>query len=281
MLTLPRSLSPSKVASFGTCALAFRFSVIEHLPEPTSPAMLKGTLVHAALERLFWEHPAGHRSEAAAQDTLATSWAELQEDPELLALGLSEAEAVTFLSDAQKLVANYFQLEDPNDVRTVGMELTLEAKVGDVRLRGIIDRLDLNEDGELVVVDYKTGRAPSKAYEQTKMGGVHFYALLCEQVLGRRPVEVRLLHLKEPVVITASPTEQSLQGHRQRTLAVWSAIERACSTGDFRPRPSPLCNYCHFKPYCPAHGGDPDQAAVALLPRDASSSPGTASVGSG
>ena len=41
----PRSLSPSKVSAFRHCALAFRFSAIEHLPEETTAAMVRGTLV--------------------------------------------------------------------------------------------------------------------------------------------------------------------------------------------------------------------------------------------
>jgi hypothetical protein len=113
-------------------------------------------------------------------------------------------------------VANYFQLEDPDEITPVGIELTLEARVGDMRLRGIIDRLDLTPDGDLVVVDYKTGRAPSPAYEQAKLIGVHIYALLCLEVLGRPPVQVKLLHLKEPTTIIAEPTEQALRGQRQK-----------------------------------------------------------------
>ena len=62
----PRTLSPSKVSSFTDCPLAFRFSIIDRLPEPPSPHALKGTLVHAALEGLFWNHPAGERTRAAA-----------------------------------------------------------------------------------------------------------------------------------------------------------------------------------------------------------------------
>ena len=123
---------------------------------------------------------------------------------------------------------NYFALEDPNEITPVGIELTLEARVGGMRLRGIIDRLDRTADGELVVIDYKTGRAPSPAFEQSKLIGVHIYALLCQEVLGRRPVQVKLLHLKEPTTIIAEPSEQALRGQRQKAVAVWSAIERAC-----------------------------------------------------
>jgi putative RecB family exonuclease len=196
---------------------------------------------------------------------LAAAWDELQPDPEYISLGLTTDQAEAFRDDGATLVRNYFRLEDPNSVRAVGTELTLDAKLGNVRLRGIIDRLDLTEDGELVVIDYKTGRAPSQAYEQSKLVGVHIYAMLCEELLGRRPVRVELLHLREPTVITAHPSDQAIRGHRQRTVAVWSAIERACRDEDFRPKTSPLCKHCHFQPFCPAFGGDPALAAPTLL----------------
>ena len=64
-LPLPSSLTPSKVASFKDCALAFRFSAIDRLPEPPSPHTTKGTLVHRALELLFCLE-AGERTPLAA-----------------------------------------------------------------------------------------------------------------------------------------------------------------------------------------------------------------------
>ncbi len=263
-LETPRSLSPSKVTSFRDCALAFRFSAIDHLPEEPTIWTVKGTLVHQVLEQLFWNHDRGARTLEAAAAELDEVWAGMQTDPEFAVLALTSDEAHDFRAEAWSLVQNYFALEDPNDVTPIGVELLLEARVGDLRLRGIIDRLDLTADGELVVVDYKTGRAPSATYEQSKLIGVHIYALLCEEVLGRRPVEVRLLHLKEPLAITTAPSEQSLRGQRQRAVAVWTAIERACRDEDFRPHPSPLCNFCRFREFCPAHGGNPEDAALAL-----------------
>jgi len=255
-LEVPRSLSPSKVSAFTDCPLAFRLSIIDRLPEPPSPQAVKGTLVHAALERLFWDHEKGARTEEAGRRALAAAWNDLQTDAEFAALALSPEEAEAFVDDAQVLIDHYFALEDPNAPTTVAVELGLEVDLGTMRLRGIIDRLDMTEDGDLVVVDYKTGRAPAAQFERAKLTGVHIYALLCEAVLGRAPVEVRLLHLRDPVSITAVPTEQSLRGQARRTSAVWSAIERACATGDFRPRPSALCRFCNFQTMCPAFAGD-------------------------
>ena len=89
-------------------------------------------------------------------------------------------------TDAWVLVQKYFEIEDPTGVRDIGLELRLEAQVGSLALRGIIDRLELGPDGELIVTDYKTGRAPGLKYEQSKLGGVHFYSFLCQEVLGQR-----------------------------------------------------------------------------------------------
>ena len=260
-LALPRSLSPSKLSAFKDCPLAFRFAAIDRLPEAPAPATVKGSLVHSALERLFWDHPRGERSPQAARTALDLAWTALQDEPELAGLELTEAERDAFVGDAASLLDGYFRLENPDDVDAVGVELTLEADVAGLRLRGIIDRLDVTPEGELVVVDYKTGRVPSVNQEQQRLGGVQFYALLCEQVLGRRPSRVRLMYLREPIVIEAEPSEQGVRGTRQRTAAVWSAIERACEHEDFRPRPSALCNWCSFRSLCPVYGGDPALAS--------------------
>jgi putative RecB family exonuclease len=252
---LPASLSPSKISTFKDCALAFRLSAIDKVPEPPSPWTVKGTLVHRALELLFWEEPAGRRTRGAAAAYLDAAWAEVRSDPEFTALGLSSAEESEFYAGAEILVQNYFTLEDPNTINAIGTEVMLQAELGGVTLRGIIDRLDLTPDGELIVVDYKTGRAPKIAYENSRLGGVQFYSFLCERVLGRRPKHIQLLHLAEPVAIISTPTEQSTRGLEQRATAVWKAIERACEREDFRPKPSTLCDYCAYKPMCPAWGG--------------------------
>jgi putative RecB family exonuclease len=266
-LPLPTSLSPSKVSSFKDCALAFRFSAIDHLPEPPSQHAAKGTLVHRALELLFWEEAPESRTLEAALGYLEQAKADVLGSSEYEDLDLGEQSEEAWLADAESLVRNYFQLEDPKRVRVIGTELRLSAQLGTLTLRGIIDRLELDEDGQLVVTDYKTGRAPGAAYEQARLGGVRFYAFLCEQVLGRRPARVQLLHLREPLAISTVPDDQSIRGLRQQATAIWTAVELACQREDFRPKPGRLCQFCSFQAYCPAFGGDPLLAAsVAGVP---------------
>ena len=261
-LPLPTSLTPSKVSSFTDCALAFRFSAIDRLPEPPSAPAVKGSLVHRALQFLMWEYEPVQRSPEAGRTCLERAIGELDSDPEFLALDLDAEARASMFTEAATLVDRYFALEDPSTVRAIGMELRLEVQVGGVTLRGIIDRLDLDADGGLVVTDYKTGRAPSEMRERHRLEGVQFYAFLCEEVLGQRPARVQLLYLQDPVAIIATPSDQSIRGLQRRTQAIWSAIERSCQREDFRPNPSRLCDWCAFKAYCPAFGGDPGLATA-------------------
>ena len=251
----PRTLSPSKVAAFTDCALAFRFATIDRLPEPPSPWSTKGTLVHAALERLFLLEPAA-RTLAAALTCLDEAFTALRTDAEYTELHLSPDDEAAFLDDAERLVRQYFTLEDPTCVHPIGLELMLDAELGGVRVRGIIDRLELDDDGELVVVDYKTGKAPPERYENGRLDGVQFYSLLCERNFGRRPARVKLLYLADPLEISTRPSDQSTRAIERKVGAIWNAVERACAREDFRPKPSRLCDYCAFRPYCPAFGGE-------------------------
>jgi len=252
-LDLPTSLSPSKVSSFRDCALAFRFSAIDHLPEPPTVPAAKGTLVHRALELLLGL-PAQERTLAAALSLVPQAVVDVLEGEEYVSLALSVEERVAMVADAGALVEKYFTLEDPRTIEPEGLELMLEAEVAGVRLRGIIDRLERDAEGRLVVTDYKTGKVPSERFENGKLGGVHFYAFLCEQVLGERPARIQLYYLAQPVAIVAEPSDQSIRGLERRVGAIWTAVERACEREDFRPNPGPLCHWCSFKQYCPAFG---------------------------
>jgi len=223
--------------------------------------------VHAALERLFCADPAARTPEHALA-CLEQAGEAIRFDPEYAGLELDRDAERLFYMQAAELLLRYFQLEDPTSVHPIGLELLLEVEMGGVRLRGIIDRLELDAAGGLVVTDYKTGKPPSRMTERTRLSGLHIYALLCERMLGRRPSKVQLLYLgsRDPVAITCEPDERSVLALERRLGAVWSAIERACDREDFRPHPSRLCDWCAFKPYCPAHGGNPEAAVAATTP---------------
>jgi putative RecB family exonuclease len=257
------------MSTFTSCPLAFRFSYIERLPEPPSAPASKGTLVHLALQHLMWRPPAERTIENALLD-LVRAGEELAADPEFAQLDLTDEEWAGFHADAEALLRRYFEIEDPRAITVLGVELRVTAETADgVVIRGIIDRLELDADGELVVTDYKTGREPGEGWEQQSLAGVHIYSLLCERMLGRRPKRVQLLYLGKPERIITQPSDQSVRGVEVKSGAVMKAVRSACARADFRPRASALCAYCSFREFCPEFGGDPAQAAPVMLARQA------------
>ena len=257
---VPTSLSPSRVESFLSCPLAFRFSSIEKLPDLPSVAATRGSLVHRALELLFLS-PAVERTPQALDAAVETAITEYRTDPDFTLLDLTPEQTDKFDAECRALATNYLEMEDPTQVREIGLELRLEAAVGDLTLRGIIDRLELDGDGGLVVTDYKTGRAPNPNWERKSLSGLNFYSFLCESLFDTRPAAIRLMYLSSKETITATPTEQSTKFLTTRTSAVWKAVATACERDDFRARQGPLCNYCSYQQWCPEFGGTPELAA--------------------
>src|SRR5919106_1038141 len=84
-------LSPSSATDFKSCPQLFKFRSIDRLPEPTSALAARGILVHAVLERLFFEEPAG-RTPECAERLLKCLWDELRSDAEFRPTGLNPAQ---------------------------------------------------------------------------------------------------------------------------------------------------------------------------------------------
>jgi putative RecB family exonuclease len=267
--TAPRrpALSPSRAADFKTCPLLYRFRTIDRLPEKKSKAAVRGTLVHAVLEKLY-DLPAAERTVAAAQTLLTPAWAELREEPGIAELfdaapegGEATAEKdglEAWLASAGELVETYFRLEDPTHIQPHGREELVEVTLPDgLLLRGYVDRLDVAPTGALRVVDYKTGAVPREAFEAKALFQMKFYALVLWRTRGVVAAQLKLLYLKDGDALTYAPDEAELLRFERTLQAIWAAIERAVASGDFRPNKSRLCSWCDHQALCPAFGGTP------------------------
>jgi putative RecB family exonuclease len=252
------SLSPSRASDFMNCPLLYRFRVIDRLPEPPSPAAARGTLVHAVLERLF-DEPAGARTAQAARAMLAPQWERLiTEEPALAALFDTDADRADWLAEAERMLDRYFTLEDPTRLEPRHREHAVEAVLeSGLLLRGYIDRLDVAADGEIRIVDYKTGTAPREEYEAQALFQMKFYAVVLWLTQRRVPKLLQLMYLGNGEIVRYAPDAADLRATLRKIGALWQAIDRARSTGDWRPRPGRLCGWCAHQAICPAFGGTP------------------------
>ncbi len=241
-----------------TCPLLYRFRVIDRLPEPPSPAAARGTLVHAVLERLF-DRPAAERTAFAARALLEPEWQRLLEDePELAQMFAADAERDAWFAAADAMLDRYFALEDPRRLEPARRELYVETVLDSgLLLRGYIDRLDIAPNGDVRVVDYKTGTAPRAEFEARALFQMKFYALVLWRERGQVPRLLQLMYLGNGEILRYAPDEADLRATQRKTEAIWKAIDRAKSLEDWRPRPGRICDWCAHKALCPAFGGTP------------------------
>lgn len=274
-----------------TCPLLYRYRVLDRLPQRPSRAAARGTLVHAVLEQLF-DLPAVDRTHAQASAKLAPTWDRLLDGEPILAELFAEALAgepagdegatvdapgdpvadgatgdgvAAFLVEAEDLVSRYFTLEDPSRLEPAEREIRIETTLDSgLQLRGIIDRLDIAPTGEIRVVDYKTGRAPSEVFEAKALFQMKFYALVVWRVRGVMPTLLQLIYLGgSGELLRYAPEERDLLATERKLIALWAAIERAYVSGDWRPSPSKLCGWCDYQAICPAFGGTPPPLPAA------------------
>ncbi|MFJ5045853.1 RecB family exonuclease [Streptomyces sp. NPDC088719] len=254
------------------CPLLYRFRVIDRLPEKPSEAATRGTLVHAVLERLF-DAPAADRTAPRARALIPGQWDRLLESkPELTGLfaGDTEGERLTrWLGEAERLVDRWFSLEDPTRLEPAERELFVETELeSGLRLRGVIDRVDVAPSGEVRIVDYKTGKAPRPEYADGPLFQMTFYALVIWRLKGVVPRRLQLVYLGSGDVMTYDPVVADLERVERRLLALWDAISLATETGDWRPRPTKLCGWCDHQAVCPEFGGTPPVYPLSVRPAD-------------
>ncbi|MDQ4115269.1 MAG: PD-(D/E)XK nuclease family protein [Actinomycetota bacterium] len=254
------SLSPSRASDFTSCPLLYRFRTIDQLPEPPSEAAARGTVVHKVLEDLF-DLPAPERTPRQARSMVEQAWEDVRSlDPALATLFTSEAEGTEegWLESCRQVLRRYFDLEDPRRLEPAEREHYVEALLDSkLLLRGFIDRVDVAADGRIRVVDYKSGRVPSEAYEAKALFQLKFYALVIWRTRGVVPAMLQLIYLGSGDILRYVPDEADLLATERKAVAIWRAIRTAQETGEWQPNPGRLCGWCAHKSLCPAFGGTP------------------------
>ncbi|MGI9156011.1 MAG: RecB family exonuclease [Marmoricola sp.] len=258
------ALSPSRAADFRSCPLRYRFRTIDRLPEPPSPAAVRGTVVHKVLERLF-DLPARARTPEHADELVQGAWQEVfAAEPDVVTMfeeGPALEEGTAFgewLTSCHEVLRRYFDLEDPRALepahREEYVETLLESRL---LLRGIVDRIDIAPDGAVRVVDYKTGRSPGVGFEASALSQMRFYALVIWRTHGVVPALLRLIYLGDGQLVSYAPDEADLLATERLLGALWKAIQLARETGDWQPSPGRACTWCPHQALCPAWGGTP------------------------
>lgn len=252
-------LSYSAVSSLSECGERFRLERVEQVPQNPAWWFIGGKAYHVATEyidygteedpKTAWDKawaaqleediPDGNYDNARAAGKATKEWPDKQNKdwweyfgPQFVAEYIKKMDQMR--AEGWKL----WTIEDG----TPAIEIPFQVAIGSVPIKGFIDRVMVNPDGEMVVVDLKAG---SKVPESTMQLGV--YAVALEKTFGVRPIlgsyfMARKAELTEPM---------SLLHYTEDVIgSVFDTAKRMIEAEIFLPQVSSFCKACGVRDYC-------------------------------
>jgi len=243
------SCTPSRLSRWLDCPRHYRMTYLDRpRPQPGPPWAHNslGASIHNALAG-WWRLPRPRRTPANAGGLVDSGW---------LSDGFrDDAQSAAWRARSREMVERYVERLDPGD-EPVGVERTVATRTGRLALSGRVDRLD-DRDGELVVVDYKTGRRPLTTDDARGSMALAIYAITAGRTLRRPCRRVELHHLPTGEVAAWEHTDESLDRQLRRGEAIAGEIIAAGaggatgSTAAYPARPGAQCGWCSMRAHCP------------------------------
>src|SRR5581483_2388035 len=239
-------LSYSHIETFRICPLHFKLKYILKIPSPPLAAASFGTSVHKALRQFYEEIKAGKKP---TKDLILKSL----EDNWVKEGFLDKKHENKFFRKGKKFLTDYFQKRfDKNNLPFV-MEQSFTIPIGkDLKIGGIIDRVDVLSDGSIEIWDYKTGADVPTQKDVDHNLQLTFYALaastLKETPFNKDPKNIRLTlyYFDGDKKITTTRTKSDLIKAKEEIIKIRNEIEKS----DFRCKGGFLCQRCEYKTLC-------------------------------
>jgi putative RecB family exonuclease len=260
------TFSPSSLSCFENCPKQYHFRYIEPLEvDQEGIEAFVGKRVHEVLERLY-----RFVAEGLVPSLPKVIWRyqqnfEEQFDPDRVRIVREGTDVDFYRAAGARGLENYYRRHYPFDAdETLGLEKPIRFRLdpeGQYKVRGIIDRLVRARDGALEIHDFKTGRRIPSQDELDRDHQLGLYELGIRDQL-REAGAVRLVwHYVVPDQVRSSTrSPEQREALRDQTAR---RIDRIRAEAEWAPKKSGLCDWCEFRPYCPAFGGSrPTPAAT-------------------
>lgn len=260
--------SYSAIDTYLQCPQKYKFQEIDRVSPrpPKSKEAIFGSLVHNTLKFMFERNPlyptldevvSYFREHWPGRDTFL---AEIKNDP--LKRAWTEEEEKIVFEDGVRMLKRFYEKNAPWNYNVVDLESRFEVTLADEKtgethiLAGIIDRIDKLPDDSYEIIDYKTSkRMPSQdAVHRNRQLALYSLGLQKRWPhLAAEDIKLSLYFVKHGEKLSTKATQESTVEARGELLKTINEIqERIRGNKAFEPMPSILCNWCEYRPMCPA-----------------------------
>jgi putative RecB family exonuclease len=241
-------LSATKLVTYRQCPQSYYFKYERGLKSPSafcSPEL--GNSLHQALARAYknWHY-----------QELKPDWEWFEDCWGQSIERLTEAQA----TEGRDILRGYYKkfVEPlPSMPKPLGIESRISATVqfGNIEfsLSGRYDRLDLNQDGELELIDYKTSKNNAIPDSIDVQLGLYYLAL--EQIYSQSLKRLTLIFLRSGESLSFDVTP----GHQAQVRGLISDLATKLRTdAEWKPNEGRHCDRCTYQKYCTAKTCEPE-----------------------
>mgnify|MGYP001568499616 CR=1 FL=1 len=259
-------ISYSAIETYLSCPQKYKFQEIDRIRVPKSREALVGTLIHDTLKFMFTRDPlfptldevvSYFRSRWPSREVF-----EAESKQNSLARPWTEQDERIYFEDGVRMLTRFYERNAPWNYTILDLESHFEVAVADPAsgevhiLAGKIDRIDKRPDGTYEIIDYKTARRMPSQADVHKNLQLALYSLGVQKRwphITPENLTLSLHFLKHGEKLSAPATQAATDEVAARLLKTIREIAgRIRSAKNFEPAPGPLCNWCGYKPMCPA-----------------------------
>ena len=236
-------LSYTDIRIYGKCPLQYRFKKILRISERAGPQMHLGDAIHRTLQEAMAK--AGNQIKPTADELkglFLDKWQKYRHSDLTWMESLKRA--------GLEMLEKFAEREQSVKTRVMALEKDFRIDRPEFVLAGRIDRVDIDEAGEIYVIDYKTGKIgmPESSYESKKDDQLIVYAMVCPELFGKLPAEVAFYYLAENKLISSIVSQKDIDSLHSKIGEIAGRI----AAGDFTATPSPFeCGQCSYRNICP------------------------------
>ncbi len=240
-LNVGKRFSFSQLETYRYCPLKYLYAYVYRIPVRPVPHLAFGSDLHKCLEQFYAGVMEGRV--APVEELIASfrrlhgpgRYGEPARDEDYRQLG-------------ERILSDFYKKQEGSFTAPLFVERSFLLEMGDVSLKGVVDRADALEGGGVEILDYKSGKPKDKLSSEDQLQ-LRLYALAAKEVFGLDPRRISFYYLRENRALSFDQKPSDFEQTRERILELVAQVQ----SGDFTPTPSMFkCRGCDFRSLCPA-----------------------------